>query len=99
MFNIHEESGIAHARELLAFANGVLGKDVSALNAARSALLACMGEAALVSAAITAAMFSLVDRAANGVGIILEPMALEPTEDFREQFGINRFPSAVNTLG
>ena len=58
-----------------------------------------MGADAVVSAAITAAIFSLVDRAANAVGIYVEPMILEPSEDFREQFGINQFPSAVNTLG
>ena len=99
MFDIHEDSGIEYARELLAFAIAVLGADVPALNVARHTLLDCMGEDALVSAAATAAMFSLVDRAANGVGIFVEPMVLEPSEDFREQFGINQFPSAANTLG
>ena len=58
-----------------------------------------MGSDALVSAAITAAAFSLLDRAANGVGIDVEPMILETSEDFREQFGLNQFPSAANTLG
>ncbi len=58
-----------------------------------------MGADAVVSAATTAAVFSLLDRAANGIGIDVEPMVLETSEDFREQFGINRFPSAANTLG
>lgn len=58
-----------------------------------------MGADAVVSVAITAAAFSLVDRAANGIGIYVEPMIMEPSEDFREQFGINQFPSAVNTPG
>jgi hypothetical protein len=58
-----------------------------------------MGKDAVVSAAITAAAFSLVDRAANGIGINVEPMILEPSEDFREEFGINQFPSAANSLG
>jgi len=57
-----------------------------------------MGPVALVSAATTAAAFSLVDRAANGIGIDVEPMVLEPSADFREQFGLNNFPSAANTL-
>ena len=58
-----------------------------------------MGKDALVSASTTAAVFSLVDRAANGIGIKLEPVILKPSEDFREEFGINQFPSAANTLG
>ena len=58
-----------------------------------------MGADAVVSAATTAAVFSMVDRAANAIGISVEPMILEPSEDFREEFGINRFPSAANTLG
>lgn len=58
-----------------------------------------MGPAAVVSASIIAANFSLVDRAANAIGISVEPMALDPSADFREQLGINQFPSAVNSLG
>ena len=57
-----------------------------------------MGENGLVSAAITASVFSLVDRAANGIGIFVEPMVLEPSQDFRQQLGINDFPSAANSL-
>lgn len=69
------------------------------LYSAREALLGCMGPQALVSAATTAAAFSLVDRAANGIGIFVEPMIMGPSEDFREEFGINQFPSATNSLG
>ena len=72
---------------------------MSALNVARQALEECMGKDAVVSAAITAAAFSLVDRAANGIGINVEPIILELSEDFREEFGINQFPSAANSLG
>lgn len=46
----------------------------------------------------TAAGFSLVDRAANGVGIWIEPMVLKPSEDFRAELGLNDFPSARNTF-
>jgi len=69
------------------------------LNSVRQALRAAMGPDAVVSASIIAGVFSLVDRAANGIGIFVEPMVLEPSVDFREQFGINQFPSAANTLG
>ena len=53
----------------------------------------------LTAAAITASVFSLVDRAANGIGIFVEPMVLKSSADFREEFGLNRFPCAANTLG
>ncbi len=57
-----------------------------------------MGPAAVVASAIIAADFSMVDRAANAIGIDVEPMVLKPSEDFRARFGINAFPSAANTL-
>ena len=84
---------------MLDFSAAVLGNDIKALDSARSALLACMGEDALVSAVTTAASFSLVDRAANSIGIFVEPMIMEPSADFREALGINDFPSAKNSLG
>ena len=98
MFDRQKESGIEHAAELLAFADALLGNDIETLERARQSVIERMGNTALVSAATTAAMFSLVDRAANGVGIFVEPMVLEPSTDFREAFGLNNFPSAANTL-
>ena len=94
----NEDSGVTHGAALVAFAEAVIGTNLEALTRAREALADAIGPDGLVSAAITAAAFSLVDRAANGIGIFVEPMVLEPSTDFREQFGINDFPSAVNTL-
>jgi hypothetical protein len=76
-----------------------VGSDVAALNTARNMLAERIGEDAVVAAAITASVFSLVDRAANGIGIFVEPMVLKSSADFREEFGLNRFPCAANTLG
>ena len=87
-----------HGAELLAFAETVLGNDLGALARARDALAAALGPAAVTAAALTAGGFSLVDRAANGVGIWAEPMVVKPSEGFREAMGINAFPSARNTL-
>jgi hypothetical protein len=58
-----------------------------------------MGPAAVVAASIIAADFSLVDRAENAIGISVDAMVLQPSVDFREELGINRFPSVDNTLG
>lgn len=77
----------------------MIGNDVAALDRARAELAGAMSPAAVVSAAIIAGDFSLVDRAANGIGINVEPMVMQPSEDFRAQFGINDFPSAANSLG
>ena len=77
----------------------MLGTDIGALEAARDKLRSEMGPAALVAASIVAGNFSLVDRAANGIGISVEPRVLKPSEDFRARLGINDFPSAANTLG
>jgi len=58
-----------------------------------------MGPAAVVAASIISADFSLVDRAENAIGISVDAMVLQPSVDFREELGINRFPSVDNTLG
>ncbi len=91
--------GVDDEDVLLAFADAVFGGPQAALDAARSALRHRLGDGGLVEAAITAANFSLVDRVANSIGIPLDGMAIEQTADFREPLGINRFPSARNTLG
>lgn len=92
-------TGVAHGARLLAFASAVIGRDPDALDAARERLALALGPAAVTSAALTAGVFSLVDRAANGIGINVEPMVMKPSADFRERYGINRFPSAQNSLG
>ncbi|MGE0485967.1 MAG: hypothetical protein AB7Q81_17605 [Gammaproteobacteria bacterium] len=91
-------TGIEHGEVLLAFASALLGDDREALSDARDALAERMGAAAVTSAALTAGVFSLVDRAANGVGIPVEPMVMKPSADFRARYGINEFLSARNSL-
>ena len=99
IINREVDSGVAHGRQLFDFASAVLGTDRAALDNARRELGAAMGPAAVVAAAIVAADFSLVDRAANAIGIGLESQVLEPSADFRAQLGINDYPSARNSLG
>ena len=83
---------------MLAFAENVVRADATTLAGARGRLAEVAGAGAVVAAALTVAGFSLVDRAANGVGIWVEPMVLKPSEVFRALLGINDFPSARNTL-
>ena len=80
------------------FTAAITQADDAALDAARNALVDKMGSPAVVSAAIIAANFSMLDRIANAIGISLDGMMLQPSADIREQLGINDYPSAVNTL-
>ena len=83
---------------LLAYSDAVIGTDVAALNLARNALAAALGSAAIAGAAAIAANFAKNDRIANGLGIPVDPLVLKSTIDLREQLGINKFRSAVNTF-
>ncbi len=69
------------------------------LAAAREAVAERLGPAAVTSAAVIGANFSMLDRVANAMGISVDSMIVEPTADFREVLGINTFPSAAHTLG
>jgi len=83
---------------LLAFAEAVIGPDLAALDAARSALAEGLGPAAVPAAAAIAANFSKNDRIANGAGIPVDAMVLNVTEDIRDQLGLNDYRSAANTF-
>ena len=58
-----------------------------------------LGGEALVAASLIAGNFSRNDRIADAIGIPMEADFLNKSEDFREDFGINGFLSARNTLG
>ena len=90
--------GVEGGEELLAFADAILRTDPGALDNARLALAKRLGPTAVSAASIITANFSKNDRIANGLGIPMEAMMLDPTEDFREDFGINAYRSAANTL-
>ena len=69
------------------------------LGAARDVIADLFGPAAVTTASIIAANFSMLDRVANAIGISVDSMIVKPSADFREQLGINAYPSAANTLG
>ncbi len=75
------------------------GTDERALTAAREELAACLGSAAVVVAALTAANFSMLDRVANAIGISVDAMIVKPSAGFRAALGIDAYPSAANTPG
>ena len=94
-----EGIGIPDGDCLLAFASTVLGTDAEALANARNVLVERLGGEALVTASLIAGNFSRNDRIADAIGIPMEADFLSKSEDFREDFGINGFLSARNTLG
>lgn len=81
------------------FASAVLEPDSDKLAAARDVVAKQLGAGAVATASIIAANFSMLDRAANAIGISVDSMIVEPSADFREHLGINKYPSAANTLG
>ena len=90
---------MAHGCELVRFAGAVAGADAQLLAAVRGRIAEQISPAALVTAAQIAATFSMLDRAANAIGISLDAMILKTTADFRASLRINDYPSAANTPG
>lgn len=59
------DGGVAHGRELVAFAEAIGGFDDEVLAAARARLVAVAGEAFMVDAAAVAANFEMMTRVAD----------------------------------
>lgn len=89
--------GVAHAAELCAFAEAAVRGDAAALAAARDALRARAGSAALVDAAGVVANFERMTRIADATGIPLDAAAQLASQDFRGALGLEQFASAQNT--
>ena len=92
------ESGVPGGREILAFADAVIGPDRPALDRARQNLADSLGPAAVPAAAAIAATFTKNDRIANGSGIPSELRMLRNSKEIRRELGINDFRTSVNTL-
>ena len=83
--------GVPAVDRLVAFAEAVIGSDPQALADAREQLGSALGEAALVDAAATVALFNAIDRVADATGIPLESDKAADTFDFRRDLGIDAF--------
>ena len=83
-------SGVASGGVLAAFAEAILsGGDI--LAQARSAVVAALGEAAMIDAAAVVAGFNGITRIADATGIPLEPAKADETEAWRGTLGIDDF--------
>jgi hypothetical protein len=81
------DTGVPSGDLLLAFAVAIIGTDRKAL-----------GPAAVSGASAVAGNFSKNDRVANGIGIPVDEMIFNGTEELREQLGLNDYKSAENTF-
>ena len=89
--------GIEFGPELMRFAESVASRD-EALERRRRELLEAAGPAVLVDAAGVAANFQRMTRIADAMGIPVDNMAFEMGRQVREELGIERFPSAGNSV-
>ena len=90
--------GVPGGKEILNFAETLIGQDRAALDQARIELEKILSPAAVSAASAIAANFSKNDRIANGCGIPTEPKMLKSSADIRANLGLNDFRSAKNTF-
>ena len=75
----------------MAFAEAIAGRRADALDAARSAVVAAMGEEAMVDAAGVAANFERMVRIADATGIPLGEGLETFSRDVRQELDLDRF--------
>jgi len=85
-----EISGVPAGSVLAAFAEAIVTED-DTLAQARSAVVAALGEAAMIDAAAVVAGFNGITRIADATGIPLEPTKAEETAPWRGALGIDDF--------
>lgn len=83
------DGGVPHGRQLIDFAEAVVGGTETELEPARKALVAAVGEEGFVDAAGVVASFNAVVRIADATGIPVEDFKLEKTVEERAALGID----------
>ena len=92
------EIGVPGGKEILDFAEALIGNDRSKLDKSRVNLAHSLGLAAVSAATAIAANFTKNDRIANGCGIPSELKMLQASKDIRKDLRLNDFRSAENTF-
>ena len=93
-----ETVDIPHAAALVEYAEAVVTRDEPHTPAARSTLLALLGEAGLVDAAAVVAAFHGFVRIADAIGIPYDTAARgNDAPEIRERAGVNEFPRVRGT--
>lgn len=87
-----ENVEVAHAAELIEFAEAVVLNDAPRVDAARTSLRGLLGDAGLVDAAAVVAAFHGFVRIADAIGIPYTTAARgQDAPELREQAGVNDF--------
>ena len=89
-----ESDAIPFARELVAFVDATIDRDLVAAASAREALASAGGGAALVDAAAVLANFEMMTRVADGTGARQAPERLATLGDERARLGLDDYDSA-----
>ena len=90
---------MAHADELVALAEALVGDDDEALAEARRLALERIGPEAFVDAVAVASNFERMVRIADGTGIPLDTPVNLISEDVRDELNLGRFAAAAHTPG
>ena len=89
------DAAMPNGGELNAFVEAIQGREPAAIAATRAAVVAAMGEAAMVDAAATIAAFNAYPRAADATGIPLEDAKREATARLRHELGLDALEAAA----
>jgi hypothetical protein len=92
------DAGVPHAGVLSQFAEAAWRRDES-LEAARAAVVQLVGEAGLVEAAQTVAIFRSLNIAADSSGIPLDQSWEDLARGFVTELGLDQYPTASNSPG
>jgi hypothetical protein len=88
---------VPHGGLLMAYAEAA-NRDPKAARALDGEVIAAIGEAGLVDAAVTVAVFNGLVRSADGIGIPLDDSMLAATAEARAVLGLDAFVGAANNL-
>ena len=91
------DSGVDHADILLAYTDAAVRRDDD-LAARRAAVADTLGAPAAVDVAATVANYQRMVRIADGCGIPLDDFTRDRSAPWRDDLGINAFPSRQNTF-
>lgn len=92
-----DESGVAHAGLLVAYADAIVQGPESEIAGARAAIVKAIGSEAAADAAAVIGNFERMNRIADATGIELDAPLRALSGGMREDLGINGFDSAANT--